>query len=146
MTGGCVVVLGTTGRNFAAGMSGGIAYVLDEDGTFEKRCNLSMVALEPIADEDEQLEQLYHQGGDLGTHGRVELMRDMSRYDAHRLHALIEKHHGLTGSLRAAEILESWSDSVRQFVKGHLLLGKMTHITLELFHFLHDLSLCMLRQ
>ena len=117
MTGGCVVVLGTTGRNFAAGMSGGIAYVLDEDGTFEKRCNLSMVALEPIADEDEQLEQLYHQGGDLGTHGRVELMRDMSRYDAHRLHALIEKHHRLTGSLRAAEILESWSDSVRHFVK-----------------------------
>ena len=117
MTGGCVVVIGSTGRNFAAGMSGGIAYVLDEDGTFEKRCNLSMVALEPIADEDEQLEQLYHQGGDLGTHGRVELMRDMSRFDAQRLHALIDKHHRLTGSLRAAEILETWSDSVRRFVK-----------------------------
>ena len=41
-----------------------------------------MVALEPIADEDEQLEEMYHQGGDLGTHGRVELMRDMSRFDA----------------------------------------------------------------
>jgi len=117
MTGGCVVVLGTTGRNFAAGMSGGIAYVLDEDGTFERRCNLSMVALEPIADEDEQLENVYHQRGDLGTHGRVELMRDMGRFDAQRLHALIGKHHRLTGSLRAAEILETWNDSVRRFVK-----------------------------
>ena len=48
MTGGVVVVLGKTGRNFAAGMSGGIAYVLDEDGTFESRCNMSMVELEPV--------------------------------------------------------------------------------------------------
>ncbi|HYU11238.1 MAG TPA: glutamate synthase-related protein, partial [Stellaceae bacterium] len=48
MTGGVVVVLGYTGRNFAAGMSGGIAYVLDEDGTFARRCNLSMVELEPV--------------------------------------------------------------------------------------------------
>ena len=48
MTGGIVVVLGQTGRNFAAGMSGGIAYVLDEDGTFDKRCNMSMVELEPV--------------------------------------------------------------------------------------------------
>jgi len=117
MTGGCVVVLGSTGRNFAAGMSGGIAYVLDENGSFAKRCNLSMVALEPIADEDEQLETMYHQGGDLETHGRVELMRDMSRHDAQRLRVLVENHHRLTGSLRAAELLETWSDSVRKFVK-----------------------------
>jgi glutamate synthase (NADPH/NADH) large chain len=48
MTGGIVVVLGKTGRNFAAGMSGGVAYVLDEDGTFEKRCNMAMVELEPV--------------------------------------------------------------------------------------------------
>jgi glutamate synthase (NADPH/NADH) large chain len=48
MTGGTVVVLGRTGRNFAAGMSGGIAYVYDEDGTFKERCNPSMVALEPL--------------------------------------------------------------------------------------------------
>ena len=48
MTGGVVVVLGHTGRNFAAGMSGGIAYVLDEDGTFETRCNMAMVELEPV--------------------------------------------------------------------------------------------------
>ena len=53
MTGGVVVVIGPTGRNFAAGMSGGIAYVLDEDGEFERRCNLSMVDLEPIPPEDE---------------------------------------------------------------------------------------------
>ena len=48
MTGGCVVVLGKTGRNFAAGMSGGIAYVLDDDGSFESRCNMAMVDLEPV--------------------------------------------------------------------------------------------------
>ena len=52
MTGGVVVVLGPTGRNFAAGMSGGIAYVLDEDGTFETRCNLAMVELEPVPEEE----------------------------------------------------------------------------------------------
>src|SRR5262249_29660764 len=53
MTGGIVVVLGPTGRNFAAGMSGGIAYVLDEDGTFPTRCNMAMVELEPVPDEEE---------------------------------------------------------------------------------------------
>ncbi|MBK8176486.1 MAG: glutamate synthase large subunit [Rhodospirillales bacterium] len=117
MTGGCVVVLGATGRNFAAGMSGGIAYVLDEDGTFNKRCNMAMVALEPIADEDEQLEEEYHQGGDLETHGRVELMRDMSRHDAQRLEQLITAHRRYTGSLRAGEILDQWSDYLPKFVK-----------------------------
>ena len=117
MTGGCVVVLGSTGRNFAAGMSGGIAYVLDEDQTFERRCNLSMVSLEPIADEDERLEEIYHQGGDLATHGRVELMRDMGRFDAQRLYALIDNHRRLTGSVRATEILERWNDFLPKFVK-----------------------------
>ena len=117
MTGGCVVVLGSTGRNFAAGMSGGIAYVLDEDGTFERRCNLSMVALEPVADEDERLEELYNQGGDLATHGRVEIMRDMSRFDAQRLFAMIDSHRRYTGSLRASEILERWHDYLGKFVK-----------------------------
>src|SRR5204863_234358 len=56
MTGGIVVVLGRTGRNFAAGMSGGIAYVLDEDGTFETRCNMAMVDLEPLPEEEEASE------------------------------------------------------------------------------------------
>ncbi|KAG1648834.1 Glutamate synthase [NADH], amyloplastic [Nymphon striatum] len=62
MTGGVVVVLGDTGRNFAAGMSGGVAYVLDEDGTFEKRCNMAMVELEPVPEEDDILEKLHHHG------------------------------------------------------------------------------------
>ena len=60
MTGGIVVVLGRTGRNFAAGMSGGIAYVLDEDGTFETRCNMAMVELEPMPAEEEVSERIYH--------------------------------------------------------------------------------------
>src|SRR5207249_6863244 len=55
MTGGTVVVLGQAGRNFAAGMSGGVAYVLDEAGDFERRCNLAMVALEPMPAEDPAL-------------------------------------------------------------------------------------------
>jgi glutamate synthase domain-containing protein 3 len=57
MTGGVVVVLGRTGRNFAAGMSGGVAYVLDEDGTFAQRCNTQLVGLEPLEAED--LETVY---------------------------------------------------------------------------------------
>ena len=73
MTGGVVVVLGQTGRNFAAGMSGGIAYVLDEDGTFEKRCNMAMVDLEPVAAEAEVLERLRRQGRDLHGHGLVDV-------------------------------------------------------------------------
>ncbi len=117
MTGGCVVVLGVTGRNFAAGMSGGVAYVLDEDGMFDRRCNLSMVELQPIVDEDERLEEIYHQGGDLETHGRVEIMHDMTRHDADRLRCLIEKHHRYTGSRRAGLILDEWNRFLPRFVK-----------------------------
>ena len=117
MTGGCVVVLGDTGRNFAAGMSGGVAYVLDEDGMFEQRCNLAMVELEPISDEDEALENTEHQGGDLESHGLVDVMHDLSRYDELRLKLLIEKHHRLTGSTKAAVILDSWDMSRSRFVK-----------------------------
>jgi glutamate synthase (NADPH/NADH) large chain len=57
MTGGLVVVLGQTGRNFAAGMSGGVAYVLDEAGDFASRCNMAMVELEPVPEEDDILER-----------------------------------------------------------------------------------------
>jgi glutamate synthase (NADPH/NADH) large chain len=117
MTGGCVVVLGDTGRNFAAGMSGGVAYVLDMDGTFERRCNLAMVELEPIAEEDANLEQHGHQGGDMETHGRVDIMRDMTRFDAQRLHTLIENHVRYTGSRRATQIIEKWNDHLPRFVK-----------------------------
>ncbi len=117
MTGGVVVVLGPTGRNFAAGMSGGIAYVLDENGGFEQHCNLSMVELEPIGEENEALEHVYHQGGDLETHGLVDVMHDMTRYDALRLKTLIEKHLHYTHSRRAREILDNWTVYLPHFVK-----------------------------
>jgi glutamate synthase (NADPH/NADH) large chain len=117
MTGGIVVVLGESGRNFAAGMSGGIAYVLDERGDFEQRCNLAMVELEPVAAEDEALEQLDHQGGDLETHGRVDVSHDMTRFDALRLYQLIQKHVHYTDSARGKEILENWNATLPKFVK-----------------------------
>jgi len=103
-----VVVLGRTGRNFAAGMSGGIAYVLDEDGSFASRCNLAMVELEPLPQEEEINERVYHHQHDLESHGRVEVLDDMTRYDAERLHLLITRHARFTGSARAAEILADW--------------------------------------
>jgi glutamate synthase (NADPH/NADH) large chain len=117
MTGGVVVVLGQTGRNFAAGMSGGVAYVLDEDNSFNIRCNLAMVELEPIPVEDETLEAIAHQGGDLEMHGRVNLMSDMTRFDAQRLKHLIERHRHYTGSQRAQHILDNWQDYLPCFVK-----------------------------
>jgi glutamate synthase (NADPH/NADH) large chain len=89
MTGGVVVVLGLTGRNFAAGMSGGYAYVLDVDGEFDKRCNPSMVDLEPLAESEDEA----------------------------RLKRLIENHARYTNSKRAAEILEKWSQYRPRFVK-----------------------------
>jgi glutamate synthase (NADPH/NADH) large chain len=116
MTGGIVAVLGRTGRNFAAGMSGGIAYVLDEDGTFEQRCNLSMVDLEPIAAEEERMRRS-HQAGDLAGHGLVDVQRDMTRYDAERLRQLIENHRHYSGSERARRILEDWETYLPKFVK-----------------------------
>jgi glutamate synthase (NADPH/NADH) large chain len=117
MTGGIVVVIGQTGRNFAAGMSGGIAYVLDEDGTFESRCNMAMVDLEPVAEEEELNQRLNHQGGDLHSHGRVDVMSDMTRYDAERLHQLIENHLRYTGSSRAKDILDNWETFKPKFRK-----------------------------
>ncbi|MCF6354205.1 MAG: glutamate synthase large subunit [Candidatus Polarisedimenticolaceae bacterium] len=117
MTGGVVVCLGSTGRNFAAGMSGGIAYVFDTTGDFEKHCNLAMVELEPVTAEDDALEASEHQGGDLETHGRVDVSHDMTRFDAIRLKQLIERHLHYTGSPRAKAILDSWDRSLTQFVK-----------------------------
>jgi glutamate synthase (NADPH/NADH) large chain len=117
MTGGIVVVLGNVGRNFAAGMSGGIAYVLDEAGDFEQRCNLAMVELEPVAEEEEILERFKHQGGDLEGHGLVDVMRDMTRHDEERLYTLIVNHGRYTGSTRADEILENWEHYRPRFVK-----------------------------
>ena len=117
MTGGVVVVLGKTGRNFAAGMSGGVAYVVDKESNFDQLCNLSMVDLEPIPEEDENLELFAHQGGDLETHGRVNIMSDMTRHDAQRLKHLIENHKRYTGSQRAQQILDNWSDYLPRFIK-----------------------------
>jgi glutamate synthase (NADPH/NADH) large chain len=117
MTGGIVVVLGESGRNFAAGMSGGIAYVLDERGDFEQRCNLAMVELEPIPAEDAALEALDHQGGDLETHGLVDINHDMTGNDALRLHRLISRHVNYTGSTHGRHILENWNEYLPKFVK-----------------------------
>jgi glutamate synthase (NADPH/NADH) large chain len=108
MTGGVVVLLGYTGRNFAAGMSGGIAYVLDEDGTFKTRCNLAMVELEPVPEEEQIAEQEFNLQNDLETHGRVDVMSDLTAKDAERLHMLIANHARYTNSKRAAEILADW--------------------------------------
>ena len=98
-------------------MSGGIAYVLDERGDFNQRCNLAMVELEPIPAEDEALEKLDHQGGDLETHGRVDVSHDMTRFDAIRLQQLIQLHVHYTDSSRGRLILDNWNDYLPKFVK-----------------------------
>src|ERR1700741_5280625 len=117
MTGGIVVVLGKTGRNFAAGMSGGIAYVLDEDGSFERRCNLAMVELEPVPAEEEISQKEYGHANDLQTKGQVDVSSDMTRYDAERLRILITRHGRFTGSKRAAELLADWKKYCPMFRK-----------------------------
>ena len=90
MTNGLVSVLGSCGRNFAAGMSGGLAYVFDERGDFtEERCNLESVDLEPLLD-----------GQDLQV-----------------VKGLVTRHVDLTGSRRAKWILDNWSDAVSRFIK-----------------------------
>jgi len=89
MTGGTVIVLGAIGRNFAAGMSGGVAYVLDEDGSFSSLCNVDMVGLEPVVEEDD---------------------RTVLRH-------LIEEHLHYTKSESARRVLETWEDVLPRFVK-----------------------------
>ncbi|MFN5028529.1 MAG: glutamate synthase-related protein [Burkholderiales bacterium] len=98
MTGGTVVVLGATGRNFAAGMSGGVAYVLDEDGQFDKRCNMAMVGLEAVAD-------------------KASPESHLGRADIDILMSLIEHHARYTGSERAKTILANWAVWLPKFVK-----------------------------
>jgi glutamate synthase domain-containing protein 3 len=90
MTGGRMVCLGRTGRNFAAGMSGGFAYVLDDDNRFRRRCNPAMIDLEQMDEEDD---------------------------DAQWLQETINRHHELTGSSRAAEILADWDAFLPRFVR-----------------------------
>jgi glutamate synthase (NADPH/NADH) large chain len=92
-------------------MSGGVAYVLDEDGGFEKRCNLSMVALEPVPAEVEASET-----GEVEAHGRVHF-NHLDKADEHALREQIEKHMRYTGSPRARHILESWTAYLPKFIK-----------------------------
>ena len=101
MTGGVVVVIGKTGRNFAAGMSGGIAYVLDEDDTFATRCNLSMVELEPVPEEDELMERLHHHGGDIEFKGRVDVSPTCRATTRSGCTSSSQNHLRYTGSARA---------------------------------------------
>ena len=116
MTGGVVAVLGKTGRNFAAGMSGGIAYVYDPEGTFSALCNKAQVDLLPVkAERDEEdgagrPQQRTVSASDMG-------MGDMLRHDAERLRVLLERHALHTGSKRARALLEDWANSLGKFVK-----------------------------
>jgi glutamate synthase (NADPH) large chain len=112
MTGGTVVVLGRTGRNFAAGMSGGIAYVYDDDATFKGRCNHNMVALEPVLSEADQALA----DKDLAASGKGRL-RHTGRADEAILRELIERHLRFTGSTRALAILDDWEASRAKFLK-----------------------------
>jgi glutamate synthase (NADPH/NADH) large chain len=101
MTGGTVVVLGNTGQNFAAGMSGGVAYVYDEDGLFSKRCNPSMVSLEKV-----DIQQV-----------QPKVPQHLNQPDEVILKTLIEKHHKYTDSERAKFILDNWEKERAQFIK-----------------------------
>jgi glutamate synthase (NADPH) large chain len=111
MTGGTVVVLGSTGRNFAAGMSGGVAYVYDADGDFEKKCNMAMVTLEPVlstSDQEAKIDRgIWHsvlRGGEVAS-------------DESILKDLIQRHFDYTGSQRARKLLDDWNNSRGKFVK-----------------------------
>ncbi len=116
MTGGTVLVLGVAGRNFAAGMSGGIAFVLDEAGDFTKRCNLSMVELAPVPEEDRTIGENEAQGGELETHGVVNI-NHLEHSDATILRRLIQNHLRYTGSTRARMILDNFDVYLPKFVK-----------------------------
>lgn len=102
MTGGTVVVLGQTGRNFAAGMSGGVAYVYDVAGDFAKRCNTAMVSLGPVVPAAEQSSSE---------------PRHLDTADETLLRSLIEAHLAATGSKRAQDLLANWSETLPRFVK-----------------------------
>ncbi len=105
MTGGTVAVLGKTGRNFAAGMSGGVAYVYDEDGQFAQRCNTAMVSLDkvlPSSEQDNQLDRKFWHN---------------DQTDEAQLKKLLEDHFKWTGSRRARELLDDWANARAKFVK-----------------------------
>jgi glutamate synthase (NADPH/NADH) large chain len=111
MTGGTVVVLGHTGRNFAAGMSGGVAYVYDPERRFAMHCNLSMVDLEPVLSAHEQKDK-----------AGIEVWHSVTRgaereTDEVILKRLVENHFRYTGSFRARDILGNWASARSHFVK-----------------------------
>lgn len=109
MTGGTVVVLGKTGRNFAAGMSGGVAFVYDEDGQFASRCNMAMVTLEKVlttAEQTASMHRKYWHGG-----------KDGVESDEAHLKRLLEAQYRWTGSKRARELLDDWAVARTKFVK-----------------------------
>jgi glutamate synthase (NADPH) large chain len=105
MTGGTVAVLGKTGRNFAAGMSGGIAFVYDEDGQFAKRCNTAMVSLEKVLPQAEQEATIDPAIWHLGQADETQLKK------------LLDDHNRWTGSKRARELLDNWDEARGRFVK-----------------------------
>ncbi|WP_225781190.1 glutamate synthase large subunit [Xenophilus sp. Marseille-Q4582] len=105
MTGGTVAVLGKTGRNFAAGMSGGVAFVYDEDGKFASRCNLSMVTLEKVLTSAEQTASVHRKHWHGGETDEAQLKR------------LLEAQYRWTGSKRARELLDDWAVARTKFVK-----------------------------
>ena len=111
MTGGTIVVLGATGRNFAAGMSGGIAYVYDPDGEFAKKCNTAMVALEQVLPSHEQEAQIDR------AIWHSQIRSGEGRTDEEILKSLIERHFKYTGSTRARNLLDAWGNSRSKFVK-----------------------------
>jgi glutamate synthase (NADPH/NADH) large chain len=116
MTGGVVCVLGETGRNFAAGMSGGMAYVYDPEGKFAQRCNLAQVDLLPIdpaAKEPEGTGRPAQRASHVNDFG----MGDPLYHDAERLRVLVERHKLHTGSARAAQLLADWDNALKAFVK-----------------------------
>jgi len=113
MTGGTVVVLGKAGRNFAAGMSGGIAYVLDEEGDFTQRCNMAMVELEPIPEEESAAAE---GGAEVEAHGKVKIDH-VAGHDDEMLKGLVQRHLLYTGSERARRVLENWAAYLPKFVK-----------------------------
>ena len=111
MTGGTVIVLGATGRNFAAGMSGGIAYVYDPNGEFEHYCNLSMVSLERVLTSAEQ-------EANIGKAAWHSLSRGGEKEtDEVILKRQIERHFKFTGSTRARSLLDDWNNARARFVK-----------------------------
>ena len=111
MTGGTVVVLGETGRNFAAGMSGGIAYVYDPEEDFAGKCNMAMVALDRVQSQAQQ------EAGSERAQWHCAVRGGASQSDEAILKGLIERHFKHTGSTRARFLLDDWTTARSKFVK-----------------------------